>query len=66
MLPKGVGCEASQTLEDSGLINDLGQAFGATGLRSTWNPPQHMSIPHVLATTIKYGGKRMNPYFLTV
>jgi hypothetical protein len=34
MLLGGAGCEASQTLEDSGLIKDSGQALGATGLRS--------------------------------
>jgi hypothetical protein len=28
------GCEASQTLKDSELIKDLGQALGAAGLRS--------------------------------
>jgi hypothetical protein len=33
MLPGGAGYEASQTLEDSGLIKDSGQALGATRLR---------------------------------
>ncbi len=30
----GAECEASQTLEDNGLIKDLGQALGMTGLKS--------------------------------
>ena len=33
MLSGGAGYEASQTLEDSGLIKDSCQALGATGLR---------------------------------
>uniref|UniRef100_A0A2N9EM91 Uncharacterized protein n=1 Tax=Fagus sylvatica TaxID=28930 RepID=A0A2N9EM91_FAGSY len=34
MLPGGAGYEASQTLEESGLMKNSSQALGATGLRS--------------------------------
>ena len=38
MLPEGAGYEASQTLEESGLMKNSSKALGATGLRSMrWN-----------------------------
>ena len=54
MLPGGAGYEASQTLEDSGLIKDSGQVVGATGLRSVrWKHIYTCILRHTLLFFLK-------------
>ena len=75
MLLGGARCETFQTLEDSGLIKDLGQALGMTRLKyvKTYTPfgnkggihrsmcPYQMCLQQPLDME-----ERMNPYFLIV